>query len=344
MSKGVKKAMRSYKNLRGKVVNRYSLDGRQAVGISNYYKTADKIEKSKIKGNTDYAKKHDGHTQFFNTDGRSTAFHEMGHIYDDVKGIPDGFINDAERWAAESRCDMLKNPHEAWAEAWGAYHTQNPNLPDYIGRYVHERTNTPLDNFGKSGIMNTNGIHAISDKDAKLYIPYSFEPKVHKTVQAAFNSEYSKAVERFGTINTIRGVNVLNDNSSDEGLYNDNSGWISLRHAEKKNGLKTMLQIAQQKHKDGKWSTAEMHHVMRHEIGHAIQSEHEANDPEWALKKTKIFDVMQKAQANEEGFTLPSSYSANNIYEFMSECIAASYKKKPSKTVNRVVEIIIGGA
>ena len=105
-----------------------------------------------------------------------------------------------------------------------------------------------------------------------------------------------------------------------------------------------MLQIAQQKHKDGKWSTAEMHHVMRHEIGHAIQAEHEANDPEWALKKTKIFDVMQKAQANEEGFTLPSSYSANNIYEFMSECIAASYKKKPSKTVNRVVEIIIGGA
>lgn len=28
MSKGVKKAMRSYKNLRGKAVNRYSLDGR----------------------------------------------------------------------------------------------------------------------------------------------------------------------------------------------------------------------------------------------------------------------------------------------------------------------------
>lgn len=228
------------------------------------------------------------------------------------------------------------------AESFSAYVKGQRNIldPEFVSFMDGKR----LDNFGKSGIMNTNGIHAIGDKDAKLYIPYSFEPKVHKTVQAAFNSEYSKAVERFGTINTIRGVNVLNDNSSDEGLYNDNSGWISLRHAEKKNGLKTMLQIAQQKHKDGKWSTAEMHHVMRHEIGHAIQAEHEANDPEWALKKTKIFDVMQKAQANEEGFTLPSSYSANNIYEFMSECIAASYKKKPSKTVNRVVEIIIGGA
>lgn len=131
----------------------YDFDGGQAVGISNYYKTADKIEKSKIKGNVEYAKRHDGHTQFFNTDGRSTGFHEMGHIYDDVKGIPDGFIKDAERWAAESRCDMLKNPHEAWAEAWGAYHTKNPDLPDYIAKYVHERTNTPLDNFGKSGIM-----------------------------------------------------------------------------------------------------------------------------------------------------------------------------------------------
>jgi hypothetical protein len=48
---------------------------------------------------------------------------------------------------------MLKNPHEAWAEAWGAYHTKNPDLPDYIAKYVHERTNTPLDNFGKSGII-----------------------------------------------------------------------------------------------------------------------------------------------------------------------------------------------
>ena len=70
-----------------------------------------------------------------------------------VDSIPEGFIKDAERWAAESRCDMLKSTSEAWAEAWGAYHTKNPNLPDYIGRYVHERTNTPLDNFGKSDII-----------------------------------------------------------------------------------------------------------------------------------------------------------------------------------------------
>lgn len=141
---------------------KYDFEGGEAVGISNAYKDLDKIPDVKEKYNADYAKKHDGHTWYFNTeDGKSVAFHEVGHVYADVKGIPDGFEQDAERWAAESKCDMLKNTNEAWAEAWGAYHTQNPNLPDYIAKYVHERTNTPLDNFGKSGIIGvetTSGV------------------------------------------------------------------------------------------------------------------------------------------------------------------------------------------
>ena len=162
----------------------YDFDGGQAVGISNYYKTADKIEKSKIKGNAEYAKRHDGHTQFFNTDGRSTGFHEMGHIYDDVNGIPEGFIKDAERWAAESKCDMLKNPHEAWAEAWGAYHTQNPNLPDYIAKYVHDRTNTPLDNFGKSGIIKSEGMYRKYDSGKFVPMPNGQFIRIKKRFKA----------------------------------------------------------------------------------------------------------------------------------------------------------------
>ena len=212
------------------------------------------------------------------------------------------------------------------------------------GRKIkHEDFVETLDKSTESGIINTDGINAIGDKDSKPYVSYNFEPKVHKTVQEAFNSEYSKAVEKFGNISTIRGVNVLNDSSSDEGLYNDNSGWISLRHAEKKNGLKTMLQIAQQKHKDGKWSTAEMHHVMRHEIGHAIQAENEANDPEWPEKKVKILEIMRKASLNEDGYESPSSYSLEKPDEFISECIAKSFIKSSGKTVNVVIRIITGG-
>lgn len=132
----------------------YDFEGGNVVGISTAYKTPEKIHKSKVEGNKAYAEKHDGHTQFFNEDGRSTAFHEMGHIYADKKGIPEGFASDAERWLKESKCDMLKSTDEAWAEAWGAYHTKNPDLPDYIAEYVEKVSNAPIDNSVKSGIIN----------------------------------------------------------------------------------------------------------------------------------------------------------------------------------------------
>ncbi len=133
----------------------YDFDGGHMVGVSSYYKTAEKISKAKVDGNKRYAAKYDGHTQFFNTDGKSTAFHEMGHVYADKKGIPDGFADDAKRWYSESNCDMLKSTDEAWAEAWGAYHTRNQELPDYIARYIEKATEIPLDKSAGSGIIKS---------------------------------------------------------------------------------------------------------------------------------------------------------------------------------------------
>lgn len=134
---------------------KYDFEGGNVVGISNAYKTPEKIHNSKVEGNIAYAKKHDGHTQFFNTDGRSTAFHEMGHIYADKKGIPEGFAEDAKRWLKESNCDMLKSTDEAWAEAWGAYHTKNPDLPDYISKYISDATNGNLTHEKSSSIIES---------------------------------------------------------------------------------------------------------------------------------------------------------------------------------------------
>ena len=134
----------------------YDFEGGNMVGISAKYRIVDKIEKAKIQGNIEYSKKHDGHTQFFNTDGKSTAYHEMGHVYADKKGIPDGFETDAKRWYEESKCDMLKTTSEAWAEAWGAYHTENSDLPDYIAKYISQVTELPLDKSSQRGIIKTN--------------------------------------------------------------------------------------------------------------------------------------------------------------------------------------------
>ena len=80
----------------------------------------------------------------------------MGHVYADAKGIPNGFERDAERWARESGCDVLKNKTEAWCEAWGAYHTNNPELPDYIAKYIESATEKPIAKPSKSGIIKMN--------------------------------------------------------------------------------------------------------------------------------------------------------------------------------------------
>ena len=115
----------------------------QMIGISKKYNTAEKITKSKISEQKKYIEKY-GNKWFFNEDGKSTPYHEIGHVYEDAKGLPNGFEKDATRWAAESRCDMLKNPKEAWAEAWGAYHTQNKELPEYIAKYIEQATEKPI--------------------------------------------------------------------------------------------------------------------------------------------------------------------------------------------------------
>lgn len=159
----------------------YDFEGGNVVGISTAYKTPEKIHKSKVEDNKAYAEKHDGHTQFFNEDGRSTAFHEMGHIYADKKGIPEGFASDAERWLKESKCDMLKSTDEAWAEAWGAYHTKNPDLPDYIAEYVEKATNTPvnkqsIDNVAQNDIIKENkSLYPDALAGVKRGEPMSFE-------------------------------------------------------------------------------------------------------------------------------------------------------------------------
>lgn len=111
------------------------------VGISSSYRTADKIKASKIACQERYKAKHNGHTWFFNVDGETTPFHEMGHVYINTKGLPNGFKQAAEKWATETKCDMLSNPNEAWAEAWASYHTGINEIPDYIKKFIVDAAN-----------------------------------------------------------------------------------------------------------------------------------------------------------------------------------------------------------
>lgn len=213
------------------------------------------------------------------------------------------------------------------------------NIQDFIDDTV--------DNSDESDIIEEDSAdYFINDNNAEpSKLEYSFESNVTDEVREAFNEEYQKAVEMYGEIDTVSGVNVLTVVSKDEGLYNDNSQWLSLRHAEKKNGLKIMASVAQEKYKSGKWSTGHPRHAMRHEIGHAIQLHHRLYDTKWKEKYSKIVEIFDMAMENQNGYAIPSSYIDGDIAEFISECVAASYlnPKKQSKTIKAIFRIITGG-
>jgi hypothetical protein len=190
--------------------------------------------------------------------------------------------------------------------------------------------------------MESDGIHAIGDDTAEPYEPdFAYDARVKEDVLKAVSEECNIMAEKFGEFDTVKGVDILQTKGTDEGAYNDNSGWISIRHANKDNALKEMSTIASQKKQSGMWSTGHPRHVIRHEIGHAIQKYHKDNDPKWEEKIVRIRSIMKQAQKEENNYEMPSMYSNKNEYDFISECMAASMSKKPSKTVRDVVSIIL---
>ena len=126
------------------------------VGISSKYNSPQKIAANKAEEQARYIKQH-GNRYFFNMDGTSTPYHEMGHVYADKKGIPTGFEEDAKKWYREAQADMLKSTGEAWAEAWGAYHTGNKELPDYIAKYIENATQKPIAKSDERDIIDMWG-------------------------------------------------------------------------------------------------------------------------------------------------------------------------------------------
>lgn len=314
-------------------------------GISKPTYTPEEIEEFNRKENEPVEYNGKTYTKYEATQRQRKLETTMRAQRQEIRLLKEGGANEDDLIAARSRYRGTSAEYARFSKAMDLPQQRERVTVDglgNIGQGKYSQTdnvnNKTIDNNGKSGI-----IHSIGDKHGKSYEPYNFEPRITKEVRTRFNEEFNQAEEKYGKISTVKGILVLNDSSSDEGTYNDNSGFISLRHAEKKNGLKEMERIAHEKYKDGKWSSSNLNHVMRHEIGHAIQAEHQLNDLLWEDKKLSILGIMQKATLGEDGYSMPSSYASNKLSEFISECIAASYIKKQSKTVRDVVKIIIGG-
>ena len=108
------------------------IDGGQLVGLNTTkFKTLEALAKAKQANNEKYFAK-TGRYWSFNVDGKATAYHELGHCFVNERGLPQGWEKLSEKWAEESKCDILKNPNEAFAEAWAAFGLGDERLPSYI--------------------------------------------------------------------------------------------------------------------------------------------------------------------------------------------------------------------
>ena len=105
----------------------------------------------------------------------------------------------------------------------------------------------------------------------------------------------------------------------------------------KRVGQKKLSQAAIDNKKAGVWSSSHPNHVIRHEIGHAIQLEHKKNDPHWNDKLGKIDKLMRSAEKSSV-----STYAFRNRDEFISECIAESMTTKARPMSKQVANIITG--
>lgn len=113
---------------------KWNVESGTLVGING--KSINAISKAKEKMEADYYAR-TGHRWRFNTNGESTSFHEIGHVFDMKHSISSNsqWKDISKKWAEESQCDMLKTPSEAFAEAWAARNT-GKKLPAYINEYL----------------------------------------------------------------------------------------------------------------------------------------------------------------------------------------------------------------
>lgn len=179
--------------------------------------------------------------------------------------------------------------------------------------------------------------------------------KVDKRLLQEYREDYDKFAAVFGNLSLLKGFNVLPYNGGKTlGYYEPNSREIFLLGIGGAGGKAFITAYAKEEKKTGMWSTASPYHTFRHELGHSLQAQLQASDPEWAAKKDKIqklFDEHQKALTNlsdndriEYMTKTLSRYGFDDLGEFISESVAEyiNSPKKARKNAKTVAEIILG--
>lgn len=115
------------------------LNGKVGINTTTFKTTKD-ITEAKIFSDKRWMNKN-GHKFWLNTDGKTTAIHEFGHVFDSSRGRNfqhrEWDVQIHPEWIRHSKIGHINTPSEAWADAYADYYVNNgSNLPDYVNAYV----------------------------------------------------------------------------------------------------------------------------------------------------------------------------------------------------------------
>lgn len=138
----------------------------------------------------------------YNTTYKATIFHEFGHFFANSRGISDEFVEIAKKWIDEQDYASLKvginkkegdfskrnfQYSEAFAEAYAAYYTYNPKLPQYVVDFMDNFVLVKRDKITVKPHGNT--IAMLGNQNAKKF--GITDEEVNETINEASENEYS---------------------------------------------------------------------------------------------------------------------------------------------------------
>ena len=180
--------------------------------------------------------------------------------------------------------------------------------------------------------------------------------KVNLDVGNMINKEVGKVFDVFGNLaqsGNLTGICVYSERVSWYAAYSPPWKEVFIKNVDAKNTMKKLEKDAIDCFKAGFWSTPQAEHVIRHELGHAVQ--HMVTDRN--VWKKKRIEAMRKDIADSIGITnwsmndtkehmkaageYLSYYGLKDTGEFIVESVAEYMGGNTRETAKKVVEILL---
>lgn len=161
--------------------------------------------------------------------------------------------------------------------------------------------------------------------------------RIVSQIRSTFGEESLSALKRVGTF--PKGFST-----KWKGVYSVKDQALYLRNVRGKS-LKSMAKLCSEQHSSGWWSTGSEYHVIRHELGHAIEASAGWGE-EVTISVNKYFKQVKQEKLRSRGKMLSSDYLSEygftNVHEFIAESVAEYLSGNPRETAIKVVEILRG--